>query len=290
MISFELAEPKTLSDAIALLDAEDPEVRPISGGTALMLMMKSGVFNPSRLVSLQKVEPDYSRIERGENGSLRIGALASLSQIEHSNDVRRVAPVIEKTMRHLSNVRVRNVARLGGNLAHGDPHMDLPPVLSSLGAKAIVAGPSGQREIMIEELFSGYYETVLKRDELITFVDVPPQAGWSSAYIKCTTRSADDWPALGIACSLRIEGNIIGDVRLMISAATEKLTRLVSTEKVLRGQKVSEASFERAGESALTEAEVIGDSRGSAAYKSELVRVYVRRALRQAGLGGVPQS
>lgn len=285
MIPFELAEPKTLREAIALLDAEDPEVRPISGGTALMLMMKSGVFRPSRLVSLQKLEPDYSRIERGGNGSLRIGALATLSQIERSDEVRRAAPVIEKTMRHLSNVRVRNVARLGGNLAHGDPHMDLPPVLSSLGAKAIVVGPSGQREIMIQELFSGYYETVLKRDELITFVDVPPQGGWSSAYIKCTTRSADDWPALGIACSLRIEGGTIGDVRLMISAATEKLTRLVSTEKVLRGQKVNEAVFERAGESALTEAEVIGDSRGSAAYKSELVRVYVRRALRQAGLG-----
>ncbi|QDW40515.1 xanthine dehydrogenase family protein subunit M [Bradyrhizobium sp. KBS0727] len=285
MISFELAEPKTLREAIALLDAEDPEVRPISGGTALMLMMKSGVFRPSRLVSLQKVESEYSRIERGANGSLRIGALANLSQIERSDEVRRVAPVIEKTMRHLSNVRVRNVARLGGNLAHGDPHMDLPPVLSSLGAKAIIVGPSGQREIMIEDLFSGYYETVLDRDELITFVDVPPQAGWSSAYIKCTTRSVDDWPALGIACSLRIEGEIIGDVRLMISAATEKLTRLASTEKVLRGQRVNQATFERAAESALTEAQVIGDSRGSAAYKSELVRVYVRRALQQVAAG-----
>ncbi len=285
MTSFDLAEPTTLSEAIALLDAEDPEIRPISGGTALMLMMKSGVFRPSRLVSLQKVELEYSRIERGESGGLRIGALASLSQIEHSDEVRRVAPVIEKTMRHLSNVRVRNVARLGGNLAHGDPHMDLPPVLSSLGAKAIVAGPSGQRQVMIEALFSGYYETVLKRDELITFVDVPPQTGWSSTYMKCTTQSADDWPALGIACSLRVEKGIIGDVRLMICAATEKLTRLVSTEKVLRGQKTNETTFERAGDSALTEAEVSGDSRGSAAYKSELVRVYVRRALRQAGLG-----
>ena len=255
-----------------------------------MLMMKSGVFRPSRLVSLQKVEPEYSRIEGGADGSLRIGALANLSQIEHSDQVRRVAPVIEKTMRHLSNVRVRNVARLGGNLAHGDPHMDLPPVLSSLGAKAIVAGPSGQREIMIEELFSGYYETVLKRDELITFVDVPTQAGWTSTYLKCTTRSADDWPALGVACSLRIEGGTIGDVRLMISAATEKLTRLVSTEKILRGQQVNETTFERAAESAPTEAEVIGDSRGSASYKSELVRVYVRRALRQAALGGVSRS
>ena len=288
MIPFELAEPKTLSEAIALLDTEDQDVRPISGGTALMLMMKSGIFRPDRLVSLQKVEPEYSCIERRGNGSLRIGALASLTQVERSDEVRRVAPVIEKAMRHLSNVRVRNVARLGGSLAHGDPHMDLPPVLSSLGASAIVAGRSGQREIMIEALFSGYYETVLKRDELITFVDVPPQAGWTSSYLKCTTRSVDDWPALGIACSLRIEGDTIGDVRLMISAATEKLTRLVSTEKILRGRKADEATFERAGESAMTEADVIGDSRGSASYKAELVRVYVRRALRQAGLGVTP--
>jgi carbon-monoxide dehydrogenase medium subunit len=294
MISFELSEPKTLNEAISLLDAEDPEIRPISGGTALMLMMKSGVFRPARLVSLQKVEADYARIQRRNDGSLRIGALASLSQIEHSGDVRGAAPVIEKTMRHLSNVRVRNVARLGGNLAHGDPHMDLPPVLSALGAMAIVVGPSGKRKIMIEQLFSGYYETVLKRDELITFVDVPSQAGWSSTYIKCTTRSADDWPALGVACAIRVEGDSIADVRLMISAATEKLTRLVATEKILRGQKINEATFERAGESAFAEAEVVGDSRGSAPYKSELVRVYVRRALRQASLGvtnlGVTQS
>jgi len=285
MMSFELAEPTTLSEAISLLDAEDPEVRPISGGTALMLMMKAGVFRPTRLVSLQQVEPEYSQIQRGLDGNLRIGALASLSQIERSDQVRRVAPVIEKTMRRLSNVRVRNVARLGGNLAHGDPHMDLPPVLSALGARAIVAGPSGQREIMIERLFSGYYETVLKRDELITFVDVPSQAGWSSTYIKCTTRSADNWPALGVACSIRAEGDSIGGVRLMISAATEKLTRLGSTETVLRGQKINEATFERAGESAFEEAEVVGDTRGSASYKSELVRVYVRRALRQVGFG-----
>jgi carbon-monoxide dehydrogenase medium subunit len=285
MISFELSEPTTLNEAISLLDPEDPEIRPISGGTALMLMMKSGVFRPARLVSLQKVEADYSRIQRRENGSLRIGALASLSQIEHSGEVCSAAPVIEKTMRHLSNVRVRNVARLGGNLAHGDPHMDLPPVLSALGAMAIVAGPSGEREIMIEQLFSGYYETVLKRDELITFVDVPSQAGWSSTYIKCTTRSADDWPALGVACAIRAEGDTIADVRLMISAATEKLTRLGATEKILRGQKIIEATFERAGESAFAETEVVGDSRGSGPYKSELVRVYVRRALRQGSLG-----
>jgi len=184
----------------------------------------------------------------GSGGEARIGAMTTLSELEHDQSIAKRWPVLTYALHRLSNPRVRNVARVGGALAHGDPHMDLPPVLSSLGAKAIVAGPSGRREIMVEELFSGYYETVLKRDELITFVDVPPQAGWTSTYIKCTTRSADDWPALGIACSLRIEGDTIGDVRLMISAATEKLTRLVSTEKVLRGQNANEATFERAGE------------------------------------------
>jgi len=285
MTPFELVEPESLGEAIALLDPEDPEIRPISGGTALMLMMKSGVFRPTRLVSLQKIEPDYSRIHRRPDGGLRIGALASLSQIERSDDVRRAAPVIEGAMRHLSNVRVRNVARLGGNLAHGDPHMDLPPVLSALGAKAVVAGPSGSRDVDIEALFSGYYETVLARDELITFVDVPSQAGWSSAYLKCTTRSADDWPALGVACAIRIDDDTIGDVRLMISAATEKLTRLHAAEGVLRGQKIDAATFARAAEAASAEAEVIDDSRGSAAYKSVLVGVYVKRALQHASIG-----
>jgi aerobic carbon-monoxide dehydrogenase medium subunit len=285
MTPFELKEPESLAEAISLLDPDNPEVRPISGGTALMLMMKSGVFRPARLVSLQKIEADYAKIEPGADGSIRIGALASLSQIERSDSVRRAAPVIERTMRHLSNVRVRNVARLGGNLAHGDPHMDLPPVLSSLGATAVVAGASGSRRIAVEDLFSGYYETVLARDELITFVDVPAQAGWQSAYLKCTTRSAEDWPALGIACSIRAEDGTIGDVRLMISAATEKMTRLHAAENELRGQAVGEAIFARAAEAARAETETIDDSRGSAAYKSVLVAVYARRVLEQASFG-----
>jgi aerobic carbon-monoxide dehydrogenase medium subunit len=282
---FELKEPESLAEAISMLDPDNLEVRPISGGTALMLMMKSGVFRPARLVSLQKIEADYAKIEPGADGSIRIGALASLSQIERSEAVKQSAPVIERTMRHLSNVRVRNVARLGGNLAHGDPHMDLPPVLSSLGATAVVAGASGSRRIAVEDLFSGYYETVLARDELITFVDVPAQAGWQSAYLKCTTRSADDWPALGIACSIRAEDGTIGDVRLMISAATEKMTRLHAAENELRGQRIGAGTFARAAEAARAEAETIDDSRGSAAYKSVLVDVYARRVLEQASFG-----
>ena len=134
MTPFDLVEPASLKEAIALIDPDDPDVRPIAGGTALMLMMKAGVFRPRRLVSLRKLGDGFTRIAAAPSGELTIGALAPLAALEHSPEVARHAPVIARTMKRLSNVRVRNVATVGGALAHGDPHMDLPPVLIALGA------------------------------------------------------------------------------------------------------------------------------------------------------------
>src|SRR6185503_7969959 len=133
MTPFELLEPRSLSEAAGLLD--DASARPIAGGTAVMLMMKMGVLRPSRLVSLRAIESRYSSIEAGPDGALRIGAMTTLSALERSPAVRNQAPVICRALRTLSNVRVRNVATLGGHLAHADPHMDLPPVLIALGAQ-----------------------------------------------------------------------------------------------------------------------------------------------------------
>ena len=127
-------------------------------------------------------------------------------------------------MRTLSNVRVRNVARLGGALAHGDPHMDLPPVLTALGARVSIAGPNASREMPLEQLYAGYYETVLEKNELITAVMVPALDGRKAAYMKVTSRSADDWPALGVAVSFALQDGAMRDPIVVVSAATEKVT------------------------------------------------------------------
>jgi len=121
MIPFELAEPRSLEEAISLLDGADETVRPIAGGTALMLMMKAGVFQPTRLIALRHVA-EADAIELAADGNLRLGALATLGALERTKSLRDVFPVIAQTLRTLSNVRVRNVATLGGHLAHGDPH------------------------------------------------------------------------------------------------------------------------------------------------------------------------
>src|SRR5476649_2268655 len=126
-----------------------------------MLMMKAGVFRPTRLVSLRKIGDNFSCITMTASGELSIGAMTALSAIEHSPEVLRHAPVIGRTMTRLSNVRVRNVATVGGALAHADPHMDLPPVLMALGASVTIVGSSGERRLPVEDLLTGYYETAL---------------------------------------------------------------------------------------------------------------------------------
>ncbi len=282
MTPFELLEPTSLPDAIALLDPDDSAVRPIAGGTALMLMMKAGVFRPTRLVSLRKAGDALTRIATASNGDLTVGAMTPLAVLERSPELARHAPVIVRAMRRLSNIRVRNVATVGGNLAHGDPHMDLPPVLIALGAQVSATGPKGERTIAIEDLFAGYFETVLARNELISELRIPSQGKKRAAYLKVTTGSAEDWPALGVAVVLDGDGATVKSARVVVSAATEKATRLKAAEKVLAEGPLDDQRLARAGEAAAAEVECISDVRGSAAYKRELLRVYVGRAVRHA--------
>jgi carbon-monoxide dehydrogenase medium subunit len=272
MSPFELAEPASLPEAIALLGIEN--ARPLSGGTALMLMMKAGVLRPARLVSLRKLGLDEIRAD----GELRIGAMASLRALERSAQVKAGWPAITRALRTLSNVRVRNVATVGGALAHADPHMDLPPLMMALNAQVTITGPAGERRVPVEALYAGYLENTLARNELITQVTIPAMGKRRAAYLKCTTRSADDWPAVGIA--VLIDGD---DVRIVLGAATDRPTRLAATEKVLSGNDLSDPNIlRRAAEAAAEEAVIESDLHGSAAYKKQLVRVYLQRTLHEA--------
>lgn len=280
MPSFEIVEPHVLEEALSLLDADDSSVRPIGGGTALMLMMKAQLFAPTRLVALRKIAPGLSGVVFDPaQACFRIGATTTFAEIEHHPEIRQHLPVIPHTMKTLANVRVRNVATVGGNLAHGDPHLDLPPVWAALGASVTIVGPSGQRRMAVEDLFLGYYETAVADGEIITELDVPVRPGWRATYVKVTTRAAHDWPALGIAISAQFDGPEIRDIRLVLSAALDKPTRLLAAENVLRGGVLDTDLLRRAGAVASDEVEITGDSRGSAEFKAHLLRVHLSRAL-----------
>jgi carbon-monoxide dehydrogenase medium subunit len=189
-------------------------------------------------------------------------------------------------MTRLSNVRVRNVATVGGALAHGDPHMDLPPVALALGGRVRIVGADGERELAVEDLLTGYYETALKPNELISGLHIPPQRKTRAAYMKVTAGSADDWPALGVAVALEADDRTVKSARVVLSAATPKATRLTAVERLLAGATVDDKTLKAAGDAAAEEAEILGDVRGSAAYKRELLRVYIGRAVSAALAAG----
>lgn len=160
--------------------------------------------------------------------------------------------------------------------------MDLPPVLTALGAQVRTLSPSGARTRAVADLYTGYYETALADNELISEVIVPPQSGCRAAYLKITTRAADDWPTLGIAVSLQMEAETVKSARIVISAATNTPVRLEAAEKTLSGTGLDAATLSRCGDAAVSAVVLAADAHGSSAYKSELLRVYVQRALRQA--------
>jgi carbon-monoxide dehydrogenase medium subunit len=283
MKNFELVEPATLDEAVALLDPDDAAVRAIAGGTALMLMMKARLFQPVRLVSLRRVNGTLRGVRGNGHGGLTIGAMTTLTELERSPEIAAAVPVMSRALRTLSNVRIRNVATLGGHLAHGDPHMDLPPILLTLGARVRAVSRRGERWIDVADLFVGYYQVAVARDELITDIEVPAQpAGVHAWYAKFAALSADDWPSVGVAVWYRTEADRIAEARVAVSAATERPLRIAGAEAALVGAAPTPQAFAAAADAAADAIEPMADIRGSAAYKREMVRVHTRRALARA--------
>jgi carbon-monoxide dehydrogenase medium subunit len=281
MTPFEFLLPHSLEEALSLLDPEDAGILPVGGGTAVMLMMKAGLLRPTRLVSLQKIGPQHAAIQVNRDGELVIGGQARLADIECDPSARAGWPLLGQALRGVANPRVRAVATLGGNLRHADPHLDMPPVLAALGARVVLTGSKGSRTVDAEDLCTGSYETVVQRDELVTQVIVPPQAG-PGAYLKMTTRAAHDWPALGVAVVLKMNGEQVERASVFTGAATDRPTRLHQAQAVLEQRGVTEAALRAAAEAGVAEVPLVGDAHGSGPYKSQLLRVALPRAIQSA--------
>ena len=286
MLPFELLKPTSFDEAIELLSLNPENSKSIAGGTALMQMMKSQIFTPTQVVSLRNIK-DSSYIKVAPNGELKIGALTKLSDLENSALLATHAPIICHAMIKLANVRVRNAATIGGALSHGDPHMDLPPILCCLSANVHTISPEGERTISVDNLHLGYYETRLEPNELIYEITLPANISHYSSYVKCTTRSADDWPALGVAVNLTIEANHIKTSRIFMGSIADTPIRLIELEKRLSTKELTPALLASAADLVSEEIDPTSDHLGSADYKRQLAKVYVKRALLEAYTNGV---
>ncbi len=284
--AFDLLTPASVAEASRMLLDHGDEARPIAGGTTLVILMKQRALRFSHLVDLQSI-PGLDRITE-TGGGLSIGALATHRSVERSPLVQRRAPALVQAFSHVGNVRIRETASVGGNLAHADYRLDPPPVLLALGAEVVLAGDQGTRVVALKDFYRGMYETVLEPGEILVEVRVPraPEAA-RTVYSRFSSLSANDWPCIGVATLLSLEDDSVGELRVGLSGVAEA-PLLASGLDRFRQERCSEELWDAVCDAVDEQLSPVSDLRGSADYKREMTRVFVKRTLR--GLAGSTSS
>ena len=288
MRRFELIEPKSLAEACSLL-AENADAKVVAGGTALLTIIKQGLLLPKTLVNLKKIH-DASEIGFDPQTGLRIGALATINDIETSPLVREHYPAFAEVCHVVANIRIRNMATIGGNLAHGDYQSDPPTVLAALDARIELIGQRGIRILNFSDFQRGSYETALAPGELVSGILIPPPTGMRGLYIKFTTGSSEERPCAGIAAFARMENGTCQELRLAVGAVSAKPLRITTGEAMARHHALTGEAIARIAAEAARVVDPIDDVRGPADYKRHLVGVLVRRAVTAVAAGKVEQT
>ncbi|MSQ48199.1 MAG: hypothetical protein EXR78_07395, partial [Deltaproteobacteria bacterium] len=189
MISFTYLEPTSMDEALDLLARYGEEAKLIAGGTGLVNLMKQRLVQPMYLIGLRQI-PGLGAVRH--DGDLRLGALCTHRTIETSALVRTHVPLLADTFQQVASVRIRTVATIGGALAHADPNQDPPPTLLVLDARVCLRSQQRERDVAVSDFFTGYYETVMEPDELLTTIVIPSQpAGSGTAFLKFLPQTHD---------------------------------------------------------------------------------------------------
>jgi carbon-monoxide dehydrogenase medium subunit len=203
--------------------------------------------------------------------------------IETSSLVQIHVPLLTETFQHVASVRIRTVATVGGTLAHADPNQDPPPTLLVLDARVQLRSQQRSRELAVSEFFTGYYETVMQPDELLTEVIIPAQpTGSGTAFLKFLPQTHDDYATVAVAARVTLNDDRMTDVRIAFGAAATTPIRARAVENALRGQTPTPTIFREAAALVAEAVDPTADFRGSAAYKREMAEVFMQRALAQA--------
>ncbi len=279
--SFEYYSPRTLEEAVALLQKLGPDAKLLSGGQSLIPMMKLRLLSPEYIVDINRI-PNLDYITESD-GHLKIGALAREHELESSEVVKQKFPILADTAKVIADPLVRSQATICGNLAHGDPANDHPATMLALGATVVATGPKGQREIGIEDYFPSLFTTALEPEEILTEIRVPtppPRSG--GAYLKLE-RKVGDFATAGVAVQITLdEAGVCKRAGVGLTNVGMTPIKAKQAEAFLNGKQLNDAMIQQASELAASESQPMDDIRGSAEYKRDLVRVLTARALTTA--------
>lgn len=277
--SFDLLQPRSLAEASELLLKHGDDARLIAGGTTLVILMKQRAVHYPFLIDLQSVS-GLDQITQ-EKDCIRIGALATHRAVELSPLIRKLVPVVSDAFGKIGNVRVRQTASVGGNLAHADYRLDPPPALLTLGAEVTLFGPKGSRTISLKDFFLGMYETALEPGEILVDVKIPFMSeGSKAAYLKYSALSANDWPCIGVAALLTKENGRCKELRVALGGVATTPV-LIQGLEFAQGEALTGATLDEVLRMVDTQISPFADLRGSEWYKRQMAQVFVKRAIEQ---------
>ncbi len=276
---FEYVEPKTVEEAMSLLDAYGGKVKVIAGGTDLLVEMKMGGIHPEYLVNISRI-PALRYLS--EVKGLRIGALTSFRDIERSEAIREKYTALFEAAQSVSSVQIKNMGTIGGNLCHGSPAADSAPPLIVFASKVKLVDKNRERIVPLEDFFRGPGETVLLPGELLVEVQVAELSGQAGSVFLKMGRVSADLAKVSVAVAIEREGEICKDCRIALGAVSKTVLRTKKAEEILKGKKFGEKTVEKASRQASEEIQPITDIRSTAWYRKEVSRILVRDGLLRA--------
>ncbi len=275
-------KPATLKEVCTLLSSYKGRAKLMGGGTDLKVLIRNGETAPEYLVDLTGIA-ELSFIT-GDADGVKIGALTTMKQIEHSPLMQEKFPILSQSAGQMGSPQVRNTATIAGNLCHAAPSADMAPALLALEAAVKVCDRGGERIVPLEKFFIGPGKTVLRDDEILCEIQVPPlPASSRGVYLKISARAALAIAMAGVAVVVTTENGTgrIAAARIAMGAVAPTPMRAYKAESILAGREPDTGLFEEAAQAAAEEARPISDIRCSADYRRRMVAVLVKRALEQ---------
>ena len=278
---FEYVAPKTLEDALRLVERHGDEAKILAGGHSLLPLMKLRLAQPRYVIDIGRLR--NMNYIREENGQIAIGALTTHAEIESSTLLRSKCPLLAETAAVIGDAQVRNRGTLGGSLAHADPAADYPAAALALDVEIVAASTAGTRTIPVAEFFVDMLTTTLRPGEILSQVRVAPLAPQTGTAYEKLHQPASGFAIVGVAARLTLGNDgTIEEAAIGVTGLGPKAFRAAGAEKILRGKKASEKLFAEAARYTAQGIEPLSDLHASADYRREMAAVYTRRALERA--------
>lgn len=281
--SYEMAVPRTLDDALAMLRDEPGVWRPFAGGTDLMVLLEAGKLEHRKFFSIRHLSELRGVTE--SDGRVRVGALTSYTDVRRNELLTRHFPMLGRAARETGGIAIQNRGTVGGNIANASPAADTPPALLAYGAEVELVSAAGARRVPYAEFHTGYKRTVMRADELVAAVLLPrPVEGARHHYRKVGTRRAQAISKVCFAALAEVEGDTLGEVRIALGSVAPVVMRCPRTEELLKGLRLDGGLSEAASDELAREITPIDDVRSTARYRTRVAQNLLAEFL--SGLSG----